>query len=136
MDMKQALFALSACTGPSGAEQGVCETASGILEPFVDSVTRDVMGHLIGIRAADTASSTWAQVCRLPRKRRISSLAVWAPMLMRLKPAFRRRRRSRSVTLSGLASRVTSPSMRTRNSSLICRFGFSIISRTRCSTET
>ena len=32
MDMKQALFALSACTGPSGAEHGVYETASGILE--------------------------------------------------------------------------------------------------------
>lgn len=56
MDMKQALFALSACVGPSGAEEGVCETASEILKPFVDSVTRDVMGNLIGIRAADTAS--------------------------------------------------------------------------------
>ncbi|MBQ6030921.1 MAG: M42 family peptidase, partial [Oscillospiraceae bacterium] len=56
MDMKQALFALSACVGPSGAEEGVYETASGILEPFVDSVTRDVMGNLIGIRTAKKRS--------------------------------------------------------------------------------
>lgn len=56
MDMKQALFALSACTGPSGAEQGVFETAKEILKPYVRSVTRDVMGNLIGIRTAKKRS--------------------------------------------------------------------------------
>lgn len=52
MDMKQALFALSACTGPSGAEHGVYETAKSLLAPYVGSVTRDVSGNLIGIRTA------------------------------------------------------------------------------------
>ncbi len=52
MDMKQALFELSRCAGPSGAEGDVFETAEAILKPFVRSVTRDVLGNLIGIRTA------------------------------------------------------------------------------------
>ena len=56
MDVKQALFALSACVGPSGAEQGVYETAKNTLLPYVDSVTRDVMGNLIGVRASKASS--------------------------------------------------------------------------------
>ena len=52
MDLKKALFDLSVCVGPSGAEQGVYETAAGLIEPFVDDVTRDLMGNLIAIRAA------------------------------------------------------------------------------------
>ncbi|MBR4655446.1 MAG: M42 family peptidase [Oscillospiraceae bacterium] len=53
MDLQKALFELSACAGPSGAEKGVYETAASLLEPFVDDVTRDLMGNLIGIRAAE-----------------------------------------------------------------------------------
>ncbi len=53
MDLKQALFDLSACAGPSGAEDGVYETAAALLEPFVDDVTRDIMGNLIAIRASE-----------------------------------------------------------------------------------
>lgn len=52
MDMKQALMDLSACVGPSGAEKGVFETAKALLKPYVRSVTRDVMGNLIGLRMA------------------------------------------------------------------------------------
>lgn len=52
MDMKQALFDLTRCVGPSGAEVGVFETAEAILKPYVRSVTRDVLGNLIGIRNA------------------------------------------------------------------------------------
>ena len=57
MDMKQALFALSACAGPSGAEQGVYETAKAILKPYVRSVTWDVSGNLLGIRTAAKRTS-------------------------------------------------------------------------------
>ena len=53
MDLKKALFDLSVGIGPSGAEQGVYETAAEMLEPFVDDVTRDIMGNLIAIRAAE-----------------------------------------------------------------------------------
>lgn len=52
MDMIQALFDLSVCAGPSGAECGVSETARALLKPFVRSVTRDVMGNVVGIRTA------------------------------------------------------------------------------------
>lgn len=52
MDMKQALFDLSRCAGPSGAEGGVSETARALLKPFVRSATRDVLGNVIGIRTA------------------------------------------------------------------------------------
>lgn len=52
MDMQQALLELSRCAGPSGAERGVYDTARELLKPYVRSVTRDVMGNLIGIRTA------------------------------------------------------------------------------------
>ena len=52
MDMMQALFDLSVCAGPSGAERGVSEAARALLKPFVRSVTRDVMGNVVGIRTA------------------------------------------------------------------------------------
>lgn len=52
MDLKQALFDLSVCAGPSGAEEGVSETAKALLRPFVRSVTKDVMGNVVGIRTA------------------------------------------------------------------------------------
>ena len=57
MDLQNALFALSACVGPSGAEQGVYETAAALLKPFVDSVTQDVMGNLLAIRTAEDRSA-------------------------------------------------------------------------------
>ena len=57
MNMKEALLALSACAGPSGAEQGVYETAKRLLSPYVRSVTRDVSGNLIGIRTAGTRTT-------------------------------------------------------------------------------
>ena len=57
MDLKQALFALSACEGPSGAEQGVYETASTLLKPFADEVRRDVMGNLIAYRSAENPNA-------------------------------------------------------------------------------
>ena len=53
MDLQQALYSLSRCVGPSGAEQGVYETAAALLEPYVDDVTRDIMGNLIGFRFAE-----------------------------------------------------------------------------------
>ena len=52
MDMIQALFDLSVCAGPSGAEEGVSEAARALLRPFVRSATRDVMGNVVGIRTA------------------------------------------------------------------------------------
>lgn len=53
MDLKKALFDLSLCAGPSGAEQGVFETAAALLRPFVDDVSRDLMGNLIGFRVSE-----------------------------------------------------------------------------------
>ena len=53
MDLKQALFDLSCCAGPSGAEQGVYEVAASLLRPYVDDVTRDLMGNLIAFRLSD-----------------------------------------------------------------------------------
>ena len=59
MDMKQALFDLARCAGPSGAETGVFETAEAILKPYVRSVTRDVLGNVIGIRNAKKRNAPW-----------------------------------------------------------------------------
>ena len=53
MDLQKALFELSACVGPSGAEQGVYDTAAALIEPFADMVTRDLMGNLIAFRASE-----------------------------------------------------------------------------------
>ena len=50
MDLRKALFDLSACAGPSGAEQGVFETAAALIRPFVDELRRDLMGNVIAFR--------------------------------------------------------------------------------------
>lgn len=50
MDLRKALFELSACAGPSGAEQGVFETAAALIRPFVDELRRDLMGNVIAFR--------------------------------------------------------------------------------------
>lgn len=52
MDNKERLFALSAAIGPSGSEQGAAQTARELLRPFMDSVTLDVNGNVLGIRTA------------------------------------------------------------------------------------
>lgn len=52
MDMINTLFALSSAAGPSGRESEATKTAKELLCPYVDSVTEDVMGNLIGIRTA------------------------------------------------------------------------------------
>lgn len=52
MDMKQTIFALSAAVGPTGREGEATKVAAELLRPYVDSVTEDVMGNLIGIRTA------------------------------------------------------------------------------------
>ena len=52
MDLQNALFTLSRCAGPSGAEEGVFDAARALLEPFVDRIDRDALGNLIGRRAA------------------------------------------------------------------------------------
>lgn len=53
MDMKKTLFALSEAVGPTGRETGATLAAKTLLAPYVDSVTEDVMGNLIGIRTAE-----------------------------------------------------------------------------------
>ena len=65
MDMKQALFELSACAGPSGAEQGVSETAKALLKPFVRSATRDVLGNVVAFGpppSIPSAASCWTPI--------------------------------------------------------------------------
>lgn len=52
MDMINTLFALSSAAGPSGRESEATKTAAELLRPYVNSVTKDVMGNLIGIRTA------------------------------------------------------------------------------------
>ena len=54
MNLQDILFALSRAVGPSGAERGAADAAKELLRPYVRSVTRDVMGNLIGIRTAAT----------------------------------------------------------------------------------
>jgi endoglucanase len=44
------ILALSAEAGPSGFEERVAAVAKGLLEPFVDEVTNDALGSVIGIR--------------------------------------------------------------------------------------
>lgn len=50
MDLKEMIFTLSEAAGPSGDETGAADAAAELLRPYVDSVTRDVMGNLVGIR--------------------------------------------------------------------------------------
>ena len=52
MNLQDILFALSRAVGPSGAERGAADAARELLRPYVRSVTRDVMGNLVGIRTA------------------------------------------------------------------------------------
>lgn len=52
MDMIKTIFALSEAVGPTGQESEATETAKELLRPYVDSVTGDVLGNLIGIRTA------------------------------------------------------------------------------------
>lgn len=52
MDMIKTIFALSEAAGPTGRESEATKTAAELLRPYVDSVTTDVMGNLIGIRTA------------------------------------------------------------------------------------
>jgi len=41
---------LCACSGPSGFEEAVAERAAEILKPFMDTVTTDTLGNVIGAR--------------------------------------------------------------------------------------
>lgn len=50
MDLKEMIFTLSEAAGPSGHEAGAVDAAAELLRPYVDAVTRDVMGNLVGIR--------------------------------------------------------------------------------------
>ncbi len=52
MDMIKTIFALSEAVGATGRESEATETAKELLRPYVDSVTGDVLGNLIGIRTA------------------------------------------------------------------------------------
>lgn len=52
MDMTKILYELSEAVGPTGNESEATKTAAKLLSPYVDSVTTDVMGNLIGIRTA------------------------------------------------------------------------------------
>lgn len=53
MDTRERIFALSRAVGPSGYEQEAAEQAAALLEPFMDSVTLDINGNVIGIRTSD-----------------------------------------------------------------------------------
>lgn len=57
MDMIKTLFALSEAAGPSGRESEATKVAAELLSPYVDSVTTDVSGNLIGIRTAAKRSA-------------------------------------------------------------------------------
>ena len=46
------LFALSEAVGPSGFEEGAAKVAMEQLRPFMDSVTKDINGNVLGIRTA------------------------------------------------------------------------------------
>lgn len=52
MDMIKTVFALSEAVGPTGRESEAVKTAAELLRPYVDAVSTDVMGNLIGIRTA------------------------------------------------------------------------------------
>ena len=50
MALKDTIIKLGAACGPSGFEQDVGKLAAGLLEPFMDEITTDVMGNVIGLR--------------------------------------------------------------------------------------
>ena len=52
MDNKDRIFALSEAVGSSGFEHAAAEVARELLRPYMDSVTQDVSGNVIGIRTA------------------------------------------------------------------------------------
>ena len=52
MDMIKTIFTLSEAVGPSGRESEATKSAAEFLRPYVDSVSTDVMGNLVGIRTA------------------------------------------------------------------------------------
>ena len=54
MDNKERIFALSSAIGPTGAEQDAAQVAKELLRPYMDSVTGDLNGNVIGIRTAKT----------------------------------------------------------------------------------
>lgn len=50
MDIRASLAALCACSGPSGREAPVASLAMDLLRPWVDEVSKDRFGNVIGIR--------------------------------------------------------------------------------------
>lgn len=52
MDLIKTIFTLSEAVGPTGRESEATKAAAELLRPYVDSVTTDVSGNLIGIRTA------------------------------------------------------------------------------------
>ena len=52
MDLKQAIFELSATAGTSGMEGETARAAAKLIEPFADSVEIDRMGNVIALRKA------------------------------------------------------------------------------------
>lgn len=52
MDLIKTIFTLSEAVGPTGRESEATKAAAELLRPYVDSVTADVSGNLIGIRTA------------------------------------------------------------------------------------
>lgn len=54
MNNQERIFALSEAVGTSGAEQAAAKVAAELLRPYMDSVTQDVSGSVVGIRTAKT----------------------------------------------------------------------------------
>ena len=47
MDMVKTLADLTSAFGPSGCEQEISQVMEGLAKPYVDEISRDVMGNLI-----------------------------------------------------------------------------------------
>lgn len=47
MDMVKTLADLTSAFGPSGCEQEISQVIEGLAKPYVDEISRDVMGNLI-----------------------------------------------------------------------------------------
>lgn len=50
MDIRASLESLCACSGPSGREASVADLAMDLLRPWVDEVSKDRFGNVIGVR--------------------------------------------------------------------------------------
>ena len=50
MELKDIVFALSAAAGPAGFEDQAADRAAALLRPYMDEVSRDVMGNVTGVR--------------------------------------------------------------------------------------